>query len=82
MTNTKKELYDTINSLPDSMAIEVLNYADYLATKCFENNLPDRLVIKDINDLKTKLQNRASKVAEGETKEYSVDEAFKEIDKI
>ena len=33
MTATKQELYNTIELIPDSVAKELLNYADYLTSK-------------------------------------------------
>ena len=47
MTTTKKELYETIDLIPDSVAKELLNYADYLTSKYIEKTMPDRLIIKD-----------------------------------
>ena len=36
MTATKKELVETIELIPDAIATELLNYADYLVPKYFE----------------------------------------------
>ena len=76
MTTTKKELYETIELFPDAIANELLNYADFLAS------MPERVVIKDNEDLKSKLKERIKKIESGEAKMYTVDEAFEEIDKI
>lgn len=82
MTAIKKELYETIDLFPDAIAIELLNYADYLASKYFENNMPDRVVIKDNEDLKRKLKERIKNIDNGKTKMLTVDEVFEEIDKV
>ena len=47
MTATKRELYNTIDLIPDSVAKELLNYADYLTSKYIEKTMPDELIIKD-----------------------------------
>ena len=52
MTTTKKELYETIDLIPDSVAKELLNYADYLASKYIEKTMPEELIIKDSGELK------------------------------
>ena len=36
MTTAKKELVETIELIPDVIANELLNYADYLVSKYFE----------------------------------------------
>ena len=82
MTTTKKELYETIELFPDVIANELLNYADFLASRYFEKEMPERVVIKDNEDLKSKLKERIKKIESGEAKMYTVDEAFEEIDKI
>lgn len=71
----KKEIYDTIEIIPDEMLGELLNYADYLATKSYGKELPDRVIIKDTDDLKEKLKTRMDKIKSGEAKFYSVEEA-------
>ena len=58
MTTAKKELFETIELIPDAIANELLNYADYLTSKYFEKKMPDRVMIKDNEDLKIKLNER------------------------
>lgn len=82
MTAIKKELYETIDLFPDAIAIELLNYAEYLASKYFENNMSDRVVIKDNEDLKRKLKERIKNIDDGKVKILTVDETFEEIDKV
>lgn len=82
MTTIKKELYETIDLIPDSIAKELLNYAEFLASKYFEKTIPGRVVIKDNVDLKKKLQERVKKIENGKGKMLTVDEAFEEIDKL
>ncbi len=82
MTTIKKELYETIDLFPDSIAKELLNYADFLASKYFKETMPKRVVIKDNDDLKKRLQERVEKIESGKEKMLTVDEAFKEIDNL
>lgn len=73
--SVKQEIYDTIEIIPDEMLGELLNYADYLATKSYGKELPDRIIIKDADDLKEKLKTRMDKIKNGRAKFYSVEEA-------
>ena len=82
MTATKQELYNTIDLIPDSVAKELLNYADYLTSKYIEKAMPDRLIIKDNEDLKKKLSERIEKIESGKAKMFTIDEAFEEIDSL
>lgn len=82
MTATKKELVETIELIPDAIANELLNYADYLVSKYYEKKMPDRIVIKDNEDLKIKLNERIKKIESGKERMLTVDEAFEEIDKM
>lgn len=82
MTATKKELFETIELIPDVIASELLNYADYLTSKYFEKKMPDRVVIKDSEDLKTKINERIQNIESGKVKMLTIDETFEEIDKV
>lgn len=82
MTVAKKELYNTIELIPDSVAKELLNYANYLTSKYIERTMPDELIIKDNADLKKKLNERIHKIESGEAKMLTTYEAFEEIDSL
>ena len=82
MTSTKQELYNTIDLIPDSVAKELLNYADYLTSKYIEETMPDELIIKDNADLKKKVSKRMEKIESGKAKMLTIDEAFEEIDSL
>lgn len=82
MSVTKQELYNTIEMIPDSVAKELLNYADYLTSKYIEKTMPDRLIIKDNESLKKKLKKRIDRIDSGKAKMLSIEEAFDEIDKL
>lgn len=82
MTATKQELYNTIDLIPDSIAKELLNYADYLTSKYIEETMPNELIIKDNADLKKKLSERIEKIERGKAKMLTIDEAFEELDSL
>ena len=82
MTENKKELYETIDLIPDSVAKELLNYSDYLDSKYIEKTMPKELIIKDNEDLKKKLSERIEKIDSGKAKMLTIDEAFEEIDSL
>lgn len=82
MSATKQKLYSTIELIPDAIAKEVLNYADYLTSKYIEESMPDELIIKDNTDLKRKLSEKIEKIESGKAKMLTIDEAFEEIDSI
>lgn len=82
MTAIKKELYETIALFPDEIANELLNYADFLASRYFEKEMPDKIIIKDSEDLKKKLQERIQRIESRKGKMLSIDEAFEELDKV
>lgn len=82
MTTTKKELYETIDLIPDSVAKELLKYDDYLDSKYIGKTMPKELIIKDNKDLKKKLNERIEKIEGGKGKMLTIDEAFEEIDNL
>jgi len=82
MTATKQELYNTIDLIPDSVAKELLNYADYLTSKYIEKTFPEELIIRDSKDLKKKLSERIEKIENEKAKMLTIDEAFDEIDSL
>lgn len=82
MTVTKQKLYNTIDLIPDSIAKELLNYADYLTSKYIENTMPNELIIKDNDDLKKKLSKRIERIESGKAKMLTIDEAFEEINNL
>ena len=82
MSETKRELYKTIDILPENLLNELLNYVKELASKNIANGLPNDVVINDNEDLEKKLNERIKKIENGEAKFFTIDEAFEEIDKI
>ena len=81
-TSLKKEIYDIIEIIPEELLGELLNYADYLATKSYASRLPCRVVVNDIDDLKEKLNTRINKIKNGKAKFYSVEEAHEKLTKV
>lgn len=82
MSATKQELYNTIDLIPESVAKELLYYADYLTSKYIEKTMPEEIIIKDNEDLKKKLSERIEKIESGKAKMLTIDETFKEIDSL
>lgn len=76
MTATKQELYNTIDLILDSIAKELLSYADYLTSKYIEETTTDKLIIKDNEDLKKKLSERIEKIESGKAKMLTIDETL------
>ena len=72
MSSTKQELYNTIDLIPESLAKELLNYADYLKSKYIEKTMPEDLIIKENEDLKKKLSKRIEKIESGKAKMYTI----------
>ena len=68
--------------IPDSIAMELLDYADYLTSKYIEKTMPEEIIIKDNEDLKKKLSERIEKIERGDAKMLTIDEAFDEIDSL
>ena len=71
-----------IDLIPDSVAKELLNYADYVTSKYIEKTMPNRLIIKYNEDLKKKLSERTKKIKSGKAKMLTIDENFEEFDSL
>ena len=71
-----------IDLIPDSVAKELLNYADYVTSKYIEKTMPNRLIIKYNEDLKKKLSERTQKIESGKAKMLTIDENFEEFDSL
>lgn len=78
MSIEKQKLYNEIETLPEELTNQVINFIEYLKLSYIDPEAPDSITIKSKKDLKEKLQKglddlKANKV-------YSLDEAFAKID--
>ena len=80
MSIEKRRLYDEIQTLPDELISQVINYMEFLKFSNMNIEGPDDLAIKSKADLKEKLQEGLDDKNEGRV--YSIDEVFEELDKI
>ena len=75
MSEEKKQLIATINEMPEEWTIKILAYIKTLKDE--ENkDMPERLVIKDKEDLERKLDDGIKDIESG--KVYSFDEVYNE----
>lgn len=80
MSIEKQRLYNEIDTLPDELANQVVNFIEYLKLSYIDKEAPDSVIIKSKKDLKEKLQKGINDIKNG--KVYSVEEVFMEIDAI
>ena len=80
MSIEKKELYNEINTLPEELMAQVIDFIEYLKISHLDQNAPDSVIIKSKKDLKGKLQKGLDDIKDN--KVYSVDEVFKNLDNI
>ncbi len=80
MSAEKQELLKSIETLPEELALQVLDYIEYLKFNSVINNAPQDLIIKDKEDLKKKLKAGIESTEKGEV--YSLEEVFEEVQKI
>ena len=80
MSIEKQRLYDEIQTLPDELIAQVINFMEFLKFSNIDIDGPDKLAIKSKSDLKEKLQRGIDDINEG--KVYSLDEVFEDLDKI
>lgn len=80
MSVEKQELLKSIETLPEELALQVLDYIEYLKFNSVINNAPQDLIIRDKEDLKKKLEAGIESTEKGEI--YSLEEVFEEVQKI
>ncbi len=79
MSLEKQELLKSIETLPEEIVLQVLDYMEYLKFNYIINQTPEELIIKDKEDLKKKLEEGLKDIENGNV--CSLDEAFLEIEK-
>lgn len=80
MSIEKQRLYNEIETLPDELVTQVINFMEFLKFSNVNIDGPESVIIKSKNDLKEKLQKGLDDI--NENKVYTLDEVFEKIDKI
>lgn len=78
MSTEKQKLLNEIQTLPEELTNQVINFVEYLKLSYLDTEAPDSVTIKSKKDLKQKLQKGLNDIKEN--KMYSLDEAFAIID--
>ena len=69
MSIEKQKLYNEIETLPEELTIQVVNFIEFLKLSYVDGEAPESVTIKSKKDIK-------------ENKVYSLDEVFAKIDNI
>ena len=80
MSIEKQKLYSEIETLPEELTNQVINFIEYLKISYIDTEAPDSVTIKSKKDLKEKLQKGLDDIKAN--KVISLDEAFIKIDNI
>ena len=80
MSIEKQKLYNEIETLPEELTNQVINYIEYLKLSYIDKEAPDSVTIKSKKDLKEKLQKGLDDIKAN--KIFSLDETFAKIDNI
>ena len=80
MSIEKQKLLNEIETLPEELTNQVINFIEYLKLSYIDTEAPESVIIKSKKDLKEKLQEGLDDINAGRV--YSLDEVFAKIDKI
>lgn len=80
MSIEKQKLYNEIETLPEELTNQVINFIEYLKISYIDTEAPESVTIKSKKDLKEKLQKGIDDIKANRV--YSLDEAFASIDNI
>ena len=80
MSIEKQKLYNEIDTLPEELTNQVMDFIEYLKLSYIDKEAPDGVIIKSKKDLKEKLQKGIDDIKAN--KLYSLDEIFSKIDNI
>ena len=78
MSIEKQKLYNEIETLPEELTNQVINFIEYLKISYIDTEAPDSITIKSKKDLKEKLQKGLDDIKTNRI--YSLDEVFAKID--
>ena len=80
MSIEKQKLYNEIETLPEELTNQVINFIEYLKVSYIDAEAPDDIMIKNKKDLKDKLRKGLDDIEENRV--YSLEEVFTKIDNI
>ena len=80
MSIEKQKLYNEIETLPEELANQVINFIEYLKLSYIDTEAPESVTIKSKKDLREKLQKGLDDIKAN--KVVSLDEAFAKMDNI
>ncbi len=80
MSIEKQKLYNEIETLPEELTNQVINFIEYLKLSYIDTEAPDSVTIKSKKELKEKLQKGLDDIKSN--KIYSLNETFAKIDNI
>ena len=80
MSIEKQRLYNEIDTLPEELTNQVINFIEYLKISYLDEEAPDNIMIKSKKDLKEKLQKGIDDI--NANRIYSIEEVFNKIDNI
>ena len=80
MSIEKQKLYNEIETLPEELTNQVINFIEYLKLSYIDTEAPENVSIKSKKDLKEKLQKGLDDIKAN--KLYSLDEFFTKIENI
>ena len=80
MSIEKQQLYNEIDTLPEELTTQVIDFIEYLKLSHIDKDAPDSVIIKSKKDLKEKLQKGLDDIKNNRV--YSLEEVFEKIDNI
>ena len=80
MSMEKQKLDKEIDTLPEELTNQVINFIEYLKLSYIDSESPESIEIKSKKDLKEKLQKGLDDIKLNKT--YSLDEVFHKIDNL
>ena len=80
MSIEKQKLYNEIETLPEELTNQVINFIEYLKLSYIDTEAPDSVIVKSKKDLKEKLQKGIEDIKAN--KIYSLEGTFTKIDNI
>ena len=78
MSIEKQRLYNEIDTLPEELTNQVIDFIEYLKLSYIDKEAPDSVIIESKKDLKEKLQKGIDDIKAN--KVYSLNEVFEKID--